>query len=399
MNMANILIVNGSYFLDSPGGTSRLAFDLTHELVKRGHKVWYLCQDISNKDMEKENIGSLTILRYSTGRYGVNTHLKHVHEAEALLAKHIKEPIDIVHGHEPLQYIAAINTIEARGNRWVYTIHSPAQMEMEIVWREQGFIGSLKRRFGMRIIKEIEVACLKNTDQLTCKSLYTAREIERLYGHSYYDRIKMIHGWVDEKRFFPRGDKYQLRSELGWVLDGPIFFCLRRMVPRVGLDNLIVACKQLVKEGIRFKLYIGGTGYLIDQYKSMVNNLGLENHIFFLGRVSEEDLPKMYSACDASIVPTKELECFGLIAIESLACGTPVLSTPVGALPEIVLNYSASWISKGFEPTDIACLILDFIHGNVEILDRIEISERTKQLYSMDKAINEYLKAYGIDNA
>ncbi|MEM6784567.1 MAG: glycosyltransferase, partial [Bacteroidota bacterium] len=73
-----------------------------------------------------------------------------------------------------------------------------------------------------------------------------------------------------------------------------------------------------------------------------------------LGFLPDADLPLAYRAADVSIVPTVALEGFGLITIESLAAGTPVLVTPIGGLPETVRGLDASLILDDAEPATVA---------------------------------------------
>ena len=74
------------------------------------------------------------------------------------------------------------------------------------------------------------------------------------------------------------------------------------------------------------------------------NRTGTEKYVTVGGEVSEQDLPLMYGACDAFVLPTRSLECFGLIAIEALSAGRPVMATPVGAIPEVLRTSSpAGW--------------------------------------------------------
>ena len=70
--------------------------------------------------------------------------------------------------------------------------------------------------------------------------------------------------------------------------------------------------------------------------------LGLDKHVTFLGFVPDADLPRYYQAADVFVLPTRELEGFGLVTAEALACGTPVLGTPVGATPELLEPLDAA---------------------------------------------------------
>jgi glycosyltransferase involved in cell wall biosynthesis len=86
----------------------------------------------------------------------------------------------------------------------------------------------------------------------------------------------------------------------------------------------------------------------------MVEQRGLQNHVRFLGFVADEMLPHLYRAADLSVVPTRALEGFGLVAAESIAAGTPALVTPIGGLPEVVSGLSPNLIFASPEALDLA---------------------------------------------
>ena len=111
----------------------------------------------------------------------------------------------------------------------------------------------------------------------------------------------------------------------------------------MGLDRLIRAAGKLRDQGMDFRMVIAGDGPLRGTLRALVTELGLEKYVIVGGEVSEQDLPLMYGACDAFVLPTRSLECFGLIAIEALSAGRPVMATPVGAIPEVLRNLVPSW--------------------------------------------------------
>jgi len=131
----------------------------------------------------------------------------------------------------------------------------------------------------------------------------------------------------------------------------------------MGLEDLIDASKVLIKKVPDLQVYIAGTGRLADELKQRISSRGLENHIQLLGRVDDELLPLAYRAADISIVPTVALEGFGMITLESLASGTPVLVTPVGGLPEVVANLSPALVLNGTGPQAILQGLGDALTG------------------------------------
>lgn len=160
------------------------------------------------------------------------------------------------------------------------------------------------------------------------------------------DRIVVIPGGVDATRFQP-ADKVECRKKLGWPVDKKIILCVRRLVRRMGLEHLIEAFAQIAADEPDAMLVIAGKGPLQDELRALCERLGLADRVTLTGFVPDENLPPTYAAADFSIVPTQALEGFGLITLESLACGTPVLVTPIGGLPEAVGGLDKSLILSG----------------------------------------------------
>lgn len=157
-------------------------------------------------------------------------------------------------------------------------------------------------------------------------------------------RVAVIPGGVDLEHFRPSPSISESRRKLGWPSDKRIIFCIRRLVHRMGLEHLLEAFALVASSHPEALLVIAGKGPLSEQLHQLSAKLGLENRVKFAGYVADEDLPDAYSAADFSIVPSQALEGFGLITVESLACGTPVLVAPIGGLPDTVRGLDASLI-------------------------------------------------------
>ena len=150
------------------------------------------------------------------------------------------------------------------------------------------------------------------------------------------ERIVKIPGGVDVERFQPAADRRQVRAGLGLPLDSPLLLTVRNLEARMGLDTLLAAMVRLGAPVARASVLIGGAGSLREALERQVGQLGLDKHVTFLGFVPDAELPRYYQAADVFVLPTRELEGFGLVTVEALACGTPVLGTPVGATPELL---------------------------------------------------------------
>ncbi len=183
------------------------------------------------------------------------------------------------------------------------------------------------------------------------------------------DRIAVIPGGVDIARFKNDLGKSESRQAIGLPTDRPIVLTIRRLVRRVGIENLIDAMANVAKRIAEVLLLVGGTGPLHGEIQQQIESHGLENNVRLLGNVSDEHLPLLYRAADISIVPSIALEGFGLTTVESLACGTPVLVTPVGGLPEVVADLSPNLILAGDQPKILSDGLIGFFTGALPVPD------------------------------
>lgn len=168
------------------------------------------------------------------------------------------------------------------------------------------------------------------------------------------ENIRVIPGGVDITRFNASCPQEHARMQLGLPFNRPIVLTVRRLVKRMGLENLILSLADVKKEHPDVVLVFVGGGSLATALAEQVRALHLERNVVFAGRVPEDDLPLYYRAANVSIVPSTALEGFGLVVAESLACGTPALVTPVGGLPEVVSGLSQRLILEDSSTRAIA---------------------------------------------
>ncbi len=182
-------------------------------------------------------------------------------------------------------------------------------------------------------------------------------------------KIRVVPGGVDLTRFNVPISKADARRRLGWPLDRAIVFTVRRLAPTKGIDRLIDAMPNVVREAPRAMLVVAGTGPMKEALEQRVRENGLGGAVSFAGYVDDDVLPLMYRAADMLIVPTVALEGFGLVVVESLACGTPAMVTPVAGLPEVVRDLDPGLILSGSDAADIATAIASVVSGRRRLPD------------------------------
>ena len=177
------------------------------------------------------------------------------------------------------------------------------------------------------------------------------------------EKVRVIPGGVDVDRFHTGVSRADARTNLGWSSDRPTILCVRRLVHRMGLEQLIEAIASIKSKHPDVLLKIAGKGPLTPTLKQLIEKLDLSDQVELLGFVPDDDLPYIYSAADFTIVPSQSLEGFGLIIAESLAAGTPVLVTPVGGMPEAVRGLDSGLILRGYDVNHIADGLVAALNG------------------------------------
>ena len=122
----------------------------------------------------------------------------------------------------------------------------------------------------------------------------------------------------------------------------------------MGLDNLLKSIALHKDKKANIHLVIGGEGPDRNRLESLICNYGLKDDVTMTGFIPAEQLPKYYGAADFFVLPTRELEGFGLVTVESLACGTPVMGTPVGGTREILSGFDPQFLFKDTTPEAMA---------------------------------------------
>ncbi|MFC1977482.1 glycosyltransferase [Chloroflexota bacterium] len=184
----------------------------------------------------------------------------------------------------------------------------------------------------------------------------TEKEKESLIRH--YDvspeRIGVIPCGVNLEQFKPV-DKETAKQQLGFTDDKIILF-VGRIEPLKGIDQLLKAMPYLPNaKGLRLVI-IGGdenSQYEMERLQALSRGLHIEDSVTFLGLIKHEQMPCFYSAAGACVVPSY-YESFGLVALESLACGTPVVATDVGALKGVIRQGETGYVVTDNTPHQLA---------------------------------------------
>ena len=207
------------------------------------------------------------------------------------------------------------------------------------------------------------------------------------------DRIRVIPGGVDTARFAPAESRASARARLGWPQDRPIALVVRRLVRRMGLEDLIAAVELARSAVPELLLVIAGTGPLAAELERRAEG-PVARHVQFAGYLPDDDLPLAFRAADLSVVPSVALEGFGLIVAESLAAGTPVLVTDVGGLPETVAGLSEACVVRERGPHGIAAALAAALRGTLALPTASDCVQHARQRFDWPVIAEQVRSAY-----
>jgi len=346
------------------GGGERMLWEQARRLAARGHDVRVVSRadpgDDAPRPLDRDDvrIRPFPVDQRSIARFIRSSVLGARRATADELARH---GADVLHLHQPLAGYGALVSQAGRGLPSLYSFYSPAPLEYRsrrgmTVRHRAGLVGAT----GTAILWAFERACLRRVGLVHVLSDFSANQVWKLYAVRR-DRIVMIPGAAATEQFHPAADRGAVRRELGIEPDRPLLLTVRNLESRMGLDSLLRAMAIVKARRPDALLLIGGIGSLAELLKAQSHALGLEAHVKFLGFLPDEALPRYYQAADAFVLPTRELEGFGLVTVEALACGTPVLGTPVGATPEILRPLSSSLIFGGTSPEMLAAGLERFL--------------------------------------
>ena len=367
----NILMVADVSIKNVIGGAPRVLHEESKRLRQKGHNVWVLTRQIPDSNVTEETIQGVKELRYRiVGNDPISFITSSVMNSMRLFNRIAKSKhFDLINFHQPFSALGVTLSKRSKNARKLYTFHSPAFKEYET--RNEiplNFCGKWNHKLNVCFRRAIEKYSLNKCNRIRTLSEYMKQELSNHY-HIANEEVEVIPGGVDTTLFSPSSRREEIKNKLEIPVGKTMLLSVRNLVPRMGLENLIYAMGDIVNVTEDIFLIIGGEGPLKGELKCLVEHLNIDRFVRFEGFIPDERLPLYYQGADLFILPTKMLEGFGLVTVESLSCGTPVLGTPVGGTKEILAALDDRLLLKGTEPEDISERILYFLNRQTELED------------------------------
>ncbi len=257
---------------------------------------------------------------------------------------------EVIICHQPFNCLSLFILRNIRRIPLLYNFHSPSHEEYLLLHENRSLIKNL---LPSKARKSIEKFCLKRACKIMVESRYMKQKVMDIHRMPI-DRIEVNPGGVDLDHFKTPQNRDALKKERGFPENRVHLLTLRNLEPRMGLDNLLKAMFILKEKQTNVHLIIGGEGIEQKNLEKLILEYGLTDDVTMTGFIPSELLPQYYGAADFFILPTRRLEGFGLVTPESMACGTPVLGTPVGGTKEILSGFGPRFLFRDTSPESIA---------------------------------------------
>ena len=349
-----ILMLTWEYPPRVVGGIARVVHDLSHRLIKDGHEVTVVTYKEGNvEDFEDDN----GVKVYRVNNYMINPNnfidwimqlnFNLISKATELISK--EGPFDVIHAHDWLVAYAAKTLKDSFKIPIIATIHATES------GRNSGIHDEVQR-----YINDTEWMLTYESTEVIVNSNYMKNELQRLFGLPY-EKINVVPNGVNLNLYNGVERDYDFRRQ--YAADNEkIILYVGRLVYEKGIQNLIAAMPKVLNGYHDSKLIIAGKGGMIDELRDEVRRLGIENKVYFTGYLKLNQVTKMYKCADVAVFPST-YEPFGVVALEGMLSGTPVVVSDVGGLNEIVQHRENGMKSYAGNPNSIADSILELLYN------------------------------------
>lgn len=360
-------------------GAEAAADNLASVLAQKGHEISIFTSSASFKS-EIEEYNGIKVYRY-----GTNFKVASGIFSFGLLKNPVKYPVDIVHAHisVPMGDIAGLGYAKKKRVPFVVTYHGDLQEDM----------GGVVRRISVHFYnKYLLDKVLSRADIIISPSEHYIDE-SRFLG-KYRDKIVVIPNGINLEDFDIGYSKEECREKLGLPLDGKIILFLGTLGPHKGPDILVKAMPRIIKEIPDAMLLFVGKGEMEKELRLLSKKLGVNKHIKFAGFVGDSFKKALfYKSADIFAFPSFS-EIFGIVNLEAMACGIPIVASNVGGIPDVVKDEENGLLVPPGDSEVLADVII-YLLENEDVREKMGQNGRDKvKDYSWDRIAKETEKVY-----
>jgi D-inositol-3-phosphate glycosyltransferase len=272
---------------------------------------------------------------------------------------------DLIHSHYWLSGLAGFTLKKKWQVPQVHMFHTLGVMKNLVARTPEEIEGEYRIQGERQVIQAVDrIVAATPAEEFQLQTLYQADQ----------NKITIIPPGVDTGRFYPISVD-EARAVIGLPNQGCIILFVGRIEPLKGVDTLIRAMAIMRQNGILTEcpqglVIIGGDPdkspeemtVEMARLKGLCRDLEMEDMILFLGKRDQSLLPYYYSAAEVLVMPS-HYESFGMVALEAMACGTPVVASQVGGLQFLVQDGVTGYVVPNNDPQALADRLIQLIRN------------------------------------
>ena len=329
------------------GGAETYAFEIASALAERGHEVTVYTTEPAS-DGEMPTTADVTVRRLIPRR-----RLLFIDTAYFSLVARREidfEAYDVVHGTiSPASTIALSPGIGMTDVPVVLTCHGLAiDFALRTIARSPT---DYVLKYGLHPVNFLfDTIAGRTADRVIATSEYMREELIET-SHLDPEAVSVIPHGIDTETFRPAAGQH---GGVHPTVDPEALSVLfvGRLGPLKGVGLAIRAVAKLAADGVDAELLVAGTGGRESYLRGLAAELEITQQVRFLGAVAHEELPALYASADAFVLPSR-FDSFGLVLLEAMACGTPVIGTDVGGIPTVIEDGTTGFLVSR-SPTALA---------------------------------------------
>jgi glycogen synthase len=382
-----IMMLSWEFPPQNVGGLSQHVYELSRALVEEGIQVDVITSG-GEKVPERETMEGIDVFRVntfqeSTGRDFIDwvQRLNFAILEKGAMLSNEKNKYDLIHAHDWLAAYAA------RSLKYIYTTPLLATIHATEFGRNNGLHNDEQRN-----ISELEWWLTYEAWKVICCSRYMKDELQNVFKLPE-EKIEIIPNGIRPEAYQP-SDERTIMETLPVDTHEKIIFYIGRLVKEKGVQVLIDAAPAILGRFPNTKFVIAGKGPFEESLQAQARYLGLEEKVHFLGYVNDEARNSLYDSASVAVFASL-YEPFGIVALEAMASGTPVVVSSVGGLDEIIEHEKDGLKVYPGDPNSLAEQICRFL-GNEDWAASIAEKgyEKAVSNYSWKKIAQSTSKVY-----
>ncbi len=380
------------YTPDLDGGGYRYATEVAELLARRGHEVHALYPTPDDRLPARERRNGVELHRLARGAGGF---LSRWRAANRAASERVGELLASATGPTLLFSHHAYLEPALRGGRYAAMLHGPWALEHRFSLQGQ------PRSWRQRLMDRLALLVMARTEYRGCAGaalLVVASEYSKAKLSEWHPGLvrdaEVIGGGADLNRFRPPSNREEIRA--GWGLSDRelLFLTVRRLDPRMGLKLVVEAFVKVARRFPDGRLWLAGRGRQQAELEALIGAAGLARQVRLLGFVSEEKLAGLYAAADCVLMPSLDLEGFGLVTAEALACGTPVVASRAGANAEVLEPLSSDLLFPAGNLPALEAKLEGFMANPIRLPSRERCAAYARERFRWDRPADAVERAW-----